>query len=150
MTVLGVGGMIVFVVVCGILPGVLLLAHFLEWLMPGSTTLHMTSEEWYAARHTSLGARANTVVAIMSVMVVGAVIGVIFLPLSTDVGVIMAMGLVVFYVVWLFWYAWIKRRKVPLNYSNQGKNITIRSPYYGSKRKRRIRTRRNVQTRPRR
>jgi Ca2+/Na+ antiporter len=113
--------------------------------MPGSTALHMTSEEWYAARHTSLGARANTVVVIMSVMMVGAGIGVLFLPLPTDVSVIMAMGLCVFYIVWLFWYVWMRRgRKVPLNYYKQRRNITFRSPYRKQKRKSNIRPRRNT------
>jgi hypothetical protein len=100
---------------------------FLEWLMPGSTTLNMTPEERRAAWRTVLDARTYTVHLIIMVIVAGACIGVLCLPFPMELRSFMVGGLLCLYLFWFAWYFWMKRGKLPLNYYEQEKKSTIRS-----------------------
>ena len=108
----------------GRIVGAYLLVHFLERLMPGSTTLRMTPEEERRARN--LPPEANRFVIIVGTIFMGMIFGVVFLPFANEIRALMVMGPPVVFVFWCFWYTWKKKDKFLPSYYEQEKRGTIR------------------------
>ena len=110
------------------------LPFLLEWLMPGSTTLRMTTQEERAARNwPPVFTRDVTIARIIMLVILGVMLfGLSRFPWRynqngiNEFEISIALVLFLSYVVFGFWYPWMKRGKTPypLATSTKGRAIS--------------------------